>query len=409
MSIILYAIPGFFLLIAIELIAEKLRKTNYYRINDAITSLSIGVLSRVIGVLKALIPLTIYAVLHEHFNLVTLETNVWTWLAIFIAYDFFYYWNHRFGHEISLFWAAHVVHHSSEDYNLTTALRQTSGSFFNFIFFVPLAFLGVDPLTLVSVASVNLVYQFWVHTQHIPKLGWLEWVFITPSNHRVHHAQNQIYLDKNYGGVFIIWDRIFGTFQEELADEKPIYGVRKALKSWNPLYANIQVYKQLIKDSFYTASWLDKLRVWFGRTGWRPDDVSQRFPIERIDLSKFEPYDTKLSPLQKCYAIIQYAFNAGLALYLLLNLSQLSIGTQVTLAALIIFSSVSLSLYMENQKFAHWLEGFKIFASLLFIAAVSSYYLQLGLLIFGLVSLAILLRSTSLFANKENNESQHQA
>jgi sterol desaturase/sphingolipid hydroxylase (fatty acid hydroxylase superfamily) len=409
MSIILYAIPGFFLLIAIELIAEKLRKTNYYRINDAITSLSIGVLSRVIGVLKALIPLTIYAVLHEHFNLVTLETNVWTWLAIFIAYDFFYYWNHRFGHEISLFWAAHVVHHSSEDYNLTTALRQTSGSFFNFIFFVPLAFLGVDPLTLVSVASVNLVYQFWVHTQHIPKLGWLEWVFITPSNHRVHHAQNQIYLDKNYGGVFIIWDRIFGTFQEELADEKPIYGVRKALKSWNPLYANIQVYKQLIKDSFYTASWLDKLRVWFGRTGWRPDDVSQRFPIERVDLSKFEPYDTKLSPLQKCYAIIQYAFNAGLALYLLLNLSQLSIGTQVTLAALIIFSSVSLSLYMENQKFAHWLEGFKIFASLLFIAAVSSYYLQLGLLIFGLVSLAILLRSTSLFANKENNESQHQA
>lgn len=409
MSIILYAIPGFFLLIAIELIAEKLRKTNYYRINDAITSLSIGVLSRVCGVLKALVPLTIYAVLHEHFNIVALEINVWTWLAIFIAYDFFYYWNHRFGHEVSLFWAAHVVHHSSEDYNLTTALRQTSGSFFNFIFFVPLAFLGVDPITLVSVASVNLVYQFWVHTQHIPKLGWLEWVFITPSNHRVHHAQNQIYLDKNYGGVFIIWDRIFGTFQEELEDEKPIYGVRKALKSWNPLYANIQVYKQLVKDSFYTASWLDKLRVWFGKTGWRPDDVSQRFPMDRVDLSKFEAYDTKLSPLQKCYAIIQYAFNAGLALYLLLNLSQLSIGTQVTLAAFVIFSSVSLALYMENQKFAHWLEGFKILACLIVIAVANSYYLQLGLLIFVLVSLAILLRDTSLFASKEGKESQHQA
>lgn len=409
MSIILYAIPGFFLLIAIELLAEKLRKTNYYRINDAITSLSIGVLSRVFGVLKALVPLTIYAVLHEHFNIVALEINVWTWLAIFIAYDFFYYWNHRFGHEVSLFWAAHVVHHSSEDYNLTTALRQTSGSFFNFIFFVPLAFLGVDPITLVSVASVNLVYQFWVHTQHIPKLGWLEWIFITPSNHRVHHAQNQIYLDKNYGGVFIIWDRIFGTFQEELADEKPIYGVRKALKSWNPLYANIQVYKQLIKDSFYTASWLDKLRVWFGKTGWRPDDVSQRFPMERVDLSKFETYDTKLSPLQKCYAIIQYAFNAGLALYLLLNLSQLSVGTQVALAALIIFSSVSLALYMENQKFAHWFEGFKILACLMFIPVANSYYLQLGLLIFVLVSLAILLRNTSLFASKEDKESQHQA
>ena len=220
MNIILFAIPIFFLLIAAELIAEKVRKTDYYRLNDAITSLSIGVLSRIMAVMKNLAPFTVYILLYEHFTLFELTQTLWVWIAVFVIYDFLYYWNHRFGHEVSLFWAAHVVHHSSEDYNLTTALRQTSGNFFNFIFFLPLAFFGVDPLMLITIGSINLVYQFWVHTQHVGKLGFVEWFMVTPSNHRVHHAQNQQYLDRNYGGVFIIWDRIFGSYQDELDDEK---------------------------------------------------------------------------------------------------------------------------------------------------------------------------------------------
>ena len=359
MNIILFAIPGFFLLIAAELLAEKVRKTNYYRVNDAITSLSIGVLSRMIGVLKSLVPLTVYVLVFEHLSLYTFPQTWWAWLLAFVLYDFFYYWNHRFGHEVSFFWAAHVVHHSSEDYNLTTALRQSSGSIFNFIFFIPLALIGIDPLMLLAVGSINLVYQFWVHTQHVPKLGILEWFMVTPSNHRVHHAQNQIYLDRNYGGVFIIWDRMFGSFQEELDNEKPIYGVRKALKSWNPFYANIQVYKQLIQDSVNTQKWSDKARVWFGRTGWRPEDVTLKYPLQKTDLTAFVAYDTSISILTKCYCILQYVIIATMGLFLMMNVNTLAIGYQVGIALLVVGASVNVAWLMENKQISIWIEWAK--------------------------------------------------
>lgn len=367
MNIILFAIPVFFLLIAAELIAEKVKKTDYYRLNDAITSLSIGGLSRIMGVMKNLTPFTIYILLYEHFALFELKQSMWVWLAVFVIYDFLYYWNHRFGHEMSFFWAAHVVHHSSEDYNLTTALRQSSGSFFNFIFFLPLAFFGVDPILLVSVGSVNLVYQFWVHTRHVGKLGFIEWFMVTPSNHRVHHAQNQVYLDRNYGGVFIIWDRLFGSYQDELDHEKPIYGVRKALKSWNPFYANIQVYKQLIQDSLYTQKWSDKLKVWFGRTGWRPDDVSQKFPLARVDLSQFSAYQTEISLITKIYCLLQYVIISLLALYLLINANMLSVSYQLGISFFVIVSSINVAWIMENKRIAIWLEWLKLLVSAVFL------------------------------------------
>jgi alkylglycerol monooxygenase len=375
MNIILFAIPIFFLLIAVELIAEKVKKTDYYRLNDAITSLSIGGLSRIMGVMKNLAPFTIYILLYEHFALFELDRIAWVWLGVFVAYDFLYYWNHRFGHEMSFFWAAHVVHHSSEEYNLTTALRQSSGSFFNFIFFLPLAFLGVDPVLFVTVASANLVYQFWVHTRHVGKLGFIEWFMVTPSNHRVHHAQNQVYLDRNYGGVFIVWDRLFGSYQGELDDEKPIYGVRKALKSWNPLYANIQVYKQLMQDSVYTNKWSDKFKVWFGRTGWRPNDVSHKFPLARVDLYQFSAYQTEISLITKIYSVLQYIIISLLALFLLVNASELDASYQLCVAFFVIASSINLAWIMENKLIAIWLESLKLLVAgtLLFNVDLGAY------------------------------------
>jgi sterol desaturase/sphingolipid hydroxylase (fatty acid hydroxylase superfamily) len=385
LNIILFAIPGFFLLIAAELIAEKVRKTHYYRVNDAITSLSIGVVSRMTGVLKSLVPLTIYVLIFEHFALFTFPQTSWAWLVAFVLYDFFYYWNHRFGHEVSLFWAAHVVHHSSEDYNLSTALRQSSGSLFNFVFFIPLALIGIDPLMLIAVASVNLVYQFWVHTQHVPKLGLIEWFMVTPSNHRVHHAQNQIYLDRNYGGVFIIWDRLFGSFQEELEQETPIYGVRKALKSWNPFYANVQVYKQLIHDSVHTRRWSDKFKVWFGRTGWRPDDVSQKFPLQKTDLNEFVAYDTQLTLSTKIYCILQYVLISTIGVYLMINIGNLAIGYQVAIALFVIGASVNVAWLMENKQFSIWIEWAKIS----FLFAVLLYLNVSGWLMLGIIPLLL--------------------
>lgn len=393
MNIILYAIPVFFLLIAIELLMEKISGSKFYRVNDAITSLSAGVLSRMIGLVKNLVPFTLYILIYENLAMATLPNLAWVWIFAFVAYDFCYYWNHRFGHEVSFFWASHVVHHSSEDYNLTTALRQSSSSLLSFIFYIPLAIIGVSPAMLLSVAALNLVYQFWVHTQHIRKLGMIEWLFVTPSNHRVHHAQNSIYLDRNYGGVFIIWDRLFGSFQEELEDQPPIYGVRKALKSWNPLWANFQVYTQLTKDSYRTAQWQDKIKVWFGRTGWRPQDVSEKYPLERVDLSSFMRFDTNLSDLTKLYCILQYALSAVVGVSLMIYAASMSSISQVLVAVGVVYSCVSIGWLMENRLFAVFSEWSK---NLLFVVAMyyfdMSHVLAYFLLAGGILSMMLLSR-----------------
>ncbi|GAB5382150.1 MAG: sterol desaturase family protein [Aliiglaciecola sp.] len=393
MNIILYAIPFFFLLIGLELLLEKVKHTSYYRVNDAVSSLSAGVLSRMIGVMKNIVPFTLYVLVYENAALFSLPDTLWMWITAFILYDFFYYWNHRFGHEVSLFWASHVVHHSSEDYNLSTALRQSSGGFFGFIFYLPMALMGFSPLVLLTVGSLNLVYQFWVHTQHVGKLGWYEWIFITPSNHRVHHAQNQIYLDRNYGGVFILWDRLFGSYQEELDDEKPIYGVRKALHSWNPFWANLQVYSQLVKDSVRTKRWSDKFKVWFGRTGWRPADMEQQYPLPRVDLSRFERYDTIMSTSAKLYCILQYLMTAILGVFLMMNASNMLVTNQLLLASFVVYSSVSVAWLMENRRFALWSEWIRsslILASSLLLDMPQ--WLMAVLFFGGLISLMLMVQ-----------------
>ena len=242
MKLILYAVPFFFVLIAVELLADRWRGMRTYRLADTISSLSTGVLSTTTGLLTKGVGLVTYALALKYLAIIELpEDRLWVWLFAFVFYDFCYYWHHRLGHERNVLWAAHSVHHQSEDYNLSTALRQTSTGFvFGWIFYLPMAVLGVPLLVFVTVATLNLLYQFWVHTRHIPKLGWFEWFFVSPSNHRAHHAQNALYMDRNYGGVFIFWDRLFGTFQEEDEAEPVIFGVTTPLASWNPLWANWQ-------------------------------------------------------------------------------------------------------------------------------------------------------------------------
>lgn len=359
MNIILYAVPIFFLLIVIELLLEKAKGTDYYRVNDSISSLTAGVLSRMTGIIKLLLPLTIYVVAYEQFALFQIPSSWWMWLAAFVLYDFCYYWNHRLGHEMNILWAAHVVHHSSEEYNLTTALRQSGSSFFSWIFYLPMAILGFEPIVLITVGSLNLIYQFWVHTRHIPKLGWYEWAFVTPSNHRVHHAQNQVYIDRNYGGVFILWDRLFGSFQEELDEDKPIYGIRKALKSWNPLWANIHVYAQLGKDCWHAKRWQDKLLIWFKRTGWRPADVEQNYPLTKVDLTQFKKFDIQLTLCNKLYSLLQYSLVVFVGLLLMMNVANFTLIQQVLIVLFVLYGSVSAGLVLENRPLAIYLEWIK--------------------------------------------------
>jgi len=366
MNFILYAVPFFFVLIAVELLADRWRKVNNYRVADAINSLSTGVLSTTTGLLTKGVGLVTYAFALEHFALWQLSAErLWVWVFAFVFYDFCYYWLHRMGHERNILWAAHSVHHQSEDYNLSTALRQTSTGFLlSWIFYLPLAVVGVPLVVFVAVASLNLLYQFWVHTRHIPKLGWFEWFFVTPSNHRAHHAQNLVYMDRNYGGVFIVWDRLFGTFQEELDAEPPIFGVTTPLRSWNPLWANVQFYAQLAADARRAKSWWDKLRIWFMPTGWRPADVAAKYPMNKPDLSQFRKFEVPLSLAQQIYVGVQFSLYTLLGSYLLSN------GEALPWPALIVgWTWVALGLFvfgaaLENRSAALKLEGVRLAANL---------------------------------------------
>ena len=362
MKLILYAVPFFFVLIAVELLADRWRGMRTYRLADTISSLSTGVLSTTTGLLTKGVGLVTYALALKYLAIIELpEDRLWVWLFAFVFYDFCYYWHHRLGHERNVLWAAHSVHHQSEDYNLSTALRQTSTGFvFGWIFYLPMAVLGVPLLVFVTVATLNLLYQFWVHTRHISKLGWFEWFFVSPSNHRAHHAQNALYMDRNYGGVFIFWDRLFGTFQEEDEAEPVIFGVTTPLASWNPLWANWQFYGQLLTDARRTERWWDKLRIWFMPTGWRPADVTAKYPMSKPDLSQFEKFEVALPLRQQVYIALQFVAYVALGSYLL------NLGESLPPQALILgWGYMALGLFvlgagLENRPWASKLEWLRL-------------------------------------------------
>ncbi|MCB1706395.1 MAG: sterol desaturase family protein [Halioglobus sp.] len=349
MDLVVYAVPFFILAIVLELAYGWVKQHNTYRLNDSISSLSLGVLSQAQRFVTLGVGGYVYYLFTEYFSLPLMDASHWfTWVLAMVVYDFCYYWLHRMGHERTILWAAHVAHHQSEDYNLTTALRQTSTGFLlGWLFYIPMYLLGIPAEVVVTVGALNLIYQFWVHTQHVPKLGWYEWIFVTPSNHRVHHAQNDRYMDRNYGGLFILWDRLFGTFQEELDEEPVVYGIRGPLKSWSPIKALTHIYVDMAKDSWHTKHWRDKLRVWVSRTGWRPDDVAQKFPREKTDLSTFERYDPKVPGLVSAYCFFQLV-----AVVLLLNFmesAQLSYWQGFAGWTILLATTVVTAMWMEGR------------------------------------------------------------
>jgi sterol desaturase/sphingolipid hydroxylase (fatty acid hydroxylase superfamily) len=316
-QIIVMAAPVFLAAIALEWWVGRRRGRNTYRLNDALNSLSLGLMSQIVGVFSKLLAVGLYTLAFDSLALVQLPpSSPWVWLGALLGYDFLYYWLHRCGHRVAVLWAAHSVHHQSEDYNLSTALRQTSSGFiFGWLFYLPLAVAGVPPLVFATVALIDLLYQFWVHTQQVGKLGWFDRWFCAPSNHRVHHAMNDCYVDKNYGGILIVWDRLFGSYAPERDDEPCVYGTRQALRSWNPLWANVQVYRDLWLDAWRTRNWADKLRVWLKRPGWRPADVAARWPKPVFDIHQVHRFDPPMRRRHKWLAalLLALAFNATAA------------------------------------------------------------------------------------------------
>ncbi len=392
-QIIVLATPVFFGLIALEYAWGMARGRNTYRLNDAVNSISLGMLSQVSAVLTRLFRVGIYTAV---FSSLALWRNdaFWTawygWLLALVFYDLCYYALHRAGHEVAVFWAAHAVHHQSQDYNLSTALRQTSsGALLGWIFYLPMALAGVPPLVFGVVALVDLLYQFWVHTEHVPKLGWFDRWFCSPSNHRVHHAVNDSYVDRNYGGILVVWDRMFGSFHEE--GERCVYGTRSPLNSWDPLWSNAEVYWALAKDSWHARSWADKLRVWFKPPGWRPADVAERFPKPAFDLASVERYHPPIARGLAWFAGAQFVLLMTGVAWFLWQADKLAVGESFAwLAALgaglwavgavmqgrirplevLMVEAAALSMATAAQQLVMWHQVFKPLAMLLAIAYV---------------------------------------
>lgn len=401
MNYILYAVPVFFLLIGLELLVDRWRGVSSYRLADTLNSLSAGVLSTTSGLLTKGVGLLSYSFAWQQWALVELSADsLGVWLFAFVFYDLCYYWLHRLGHERNLLWAAHSVHHQSEDYNLSTALRQTSTGFlFGWIFYLPMALAGVPPLVFLTVAALNLLYQFWVHTRHVPKLGWFEWAFVTPSNHRAHHGQNAVYMDRNYGGVFILWDRLFGTYQEELDAHPVIFGVTTPLASWNPLWANLQFYVALWRDAVRAERPWDKLRIWFMPTGWRPVDVAARYPQVKPDLSGFVKFEVPLSRGRKAYAALQFAAYVLGGSYLLAGGDALGLPGLLLGWAWMAFGLYGLGAWLENRSWAVALEAVRLLLNVPALALAQQFgLLPMDALSWGLLAAYSLLSGAALLS-----------
>jgi sterol desaturase/sphingolipid hydroxylase (fatty acid hydroxylase superfamily) len=342
-----------------------------YDTADALTSLHLGVVSQVTGLFVKLAMLGIYAAVYEQWRLASLPANsVWVWAGALLAYDFCYYWAHRMGHEVSVLWAAHVVHHSSEFYNLSTALRQSSsGWMFGWLFYLPMALAGVPPLVLAGVGLIDLLYQYWVHTEMVGRLGWLDRVLVTPSNHRVHHGQNDYCIDRNYGGILILWDRLFGTYADERDDEKIIYGVRTPLRSLNPLWANLHYYADLWRATRQVKGLRARLHVWLGPPGgWTGE------PLGHFDGARFQHYRSNTPAPVTVYAMLQFALLVPCVSHLIALAPALENGALALYAALIILGTVTLGAVLEGRRVAIRVEQARVVALGLAFALLPAWF-----------------------------------
>lgn len=307
-KIIPLAIPVFFSLIGVELLVARAQgRRDYLRFSDAITALSCGVGNQVVKVFTGGLLALVYYLVHQtigtHGLLPWGPYSAVGWVFAILVLDHQYYWWHRHSHRINAMWAAHIVHHHSQEYNLAVALRQAMFTNVTSLpYYLPLAVLGVPIEVFGLSAAINTLYQFWIHTRTVGKLGPLEWVLNTPSHHRVHHGINPKYIDKNHAGMLIIWDRLYGTFTEE--EEEPVYGTVHPLQSYDPIWANFHYWAHLWRTAVAAPRWTDKVKLWFMPPEWTPDGIKQ---IPEVDAATFDKWDVPLAPGLGAYVLAQFA------------------------------------------------------------------------------------------------------
>ena len=355
--ILLIAMPIFVVLIITEIIAYTVIKKQYNYI-DSVSSLYSGMTNTIKDVLGLTIVVISYEFLLKNLSIIHWKnTNAFTYILAFLILDFGGYWYHRISHTVNYFWNLHIIHHSSEEYNLPCALRQQFAVVTNLLFIfclgILLALIGIPKEVFIIIAPIHLFMQFWYHTKLINKMGFLEKIIVTPSHHRVHHSMNAIYMDKNYSQIFIIWDKLFGTFQEELDTEPCIYGVRRPVRTWNPFLINTQHVWLIIQDSFRTKNILDKIKVWFMPTGWRPKDMEEKYPVLYLkadDVYHFERYNPTYSKGFQIWSQIHLTVMFVLMGFLFFNIKNLQSNNQYIYYGLfLLFSIFSYTTLMDKK------------------------------------------------------------
>ncbi|SHJ92091.1 Sterol desaturase/sphingolipid hydroxylase, fatty acid hydroxylase superfamily [Reichenbachiella agariperforans] len=369
-QVLLIAIPIFMVLMLIECIYGWFIKKQTFRSFDTIASLSSGITNLVKDILGLTLIIVGYNWMYEHIALTHIKATWLIYLISFILIDLAGYLKHYLSHRVNYFWNEHVIHHSSEEFNLACALRQPISNVFSIGAFllIPAALIGMPPKVIATIAPIHLFLQFWYHTRHIGKLGWLEYLIVTPSQHRVHHAINPIYLDKNMGQIFPWWDRLFGTFQEELEDEPCFYGIKKPAETWNPVLINFQHFWRLAQDAWRTHDWKAKFTIWFKPTGWRPADVTQKYPIHIIDDPREQvKHETNASLAMHIWSWIQLTIGLAFLTMLLIHFESIGFPMLFVYGGFIALHIFAYSMLMDLHSLAPFLELVKCLTGLYWI------------------------------------------
>lgn len=353
----------FVILIGFELLISRLMKRKVYTLMDTISGLSSGLTNNIKTIFKLTIVIISYTWLVEYLAIFEMPTTWQVYVLAFVLIDFAAYWSHRWNHEINLFWNRHIIHHSSEEFNLSAALRQPISTLFDVYFFlyIPMAILGIPLEVIAILAPLHLFAQFWYHTRLINKMGFLEKIIVTPSHHRVHHAINPEYIDKNYAAIFIVWDRLFGTFQEEKDEIPAVYGVKKPVATWNPILINFMHVWQIAKDAWRTEKLWDKVRIWFMPTGWRPADMNEKYPIIYNE-NPYEQvkYTTVSTPFLSVWSVLQLLIHLAFQFHILMILPDLPYQETLIYGVFTVISIFAYTALMDRHQLAIPAELFKI-------------------------------------------------
>lgn len=341
--------PIVVVLILMEVLYCYFQKKQFIRFQDAIANLGTGIGNQCVNLLVAFVVVKVFGALHEH-RIMTIPTTISSFIVLLVLFDFLFYWYHRHNHTINILWAAHMPHHTSEEFNMFVAVRASiTQRIFSFTYLWPLTLLGFTPEAIYAASAVQLLIAFWHHTRIIGKMKWFEEIFNSPSHHRVHHAINEKYLDKNFGEIFIVWDKMFGTFVEE--KEEPVYGALTQVNSWNPNKIYFQYWSYLWEDAKNTKSWWDKIRLWFMPLGWRPQDRREH-TRKRVNETNLIKFDTLLKSGTKNYLM----FCSVMTLILMsitINLKlPLEASDRIILSGLVWMSITNWGGLLENKMWA---------------------------------------------------------